>query len=122
MQIENSDELNHILAAEFAGRTTDEWIAELEPKGVLCARVNDFRTAADDPQVRHNGMIVELEHPRAGKLDVLGTPIRLGDTPPTHAGPPPDLGADSRAVLEELGYDAARLDDLQARNIIGGRP
>ena len=122
LQIENSTKLNELLAERFKTNTTEHWLTDLEAKGVLCARVRSFVEAADDPQVHANDMVVEIEHPEAGPLKVLGTPIRLHSTPPTpaeHAAPPPDLGGNSRAVLAELGINDAELDDLQSRGIIG---
>ena len=119
LQIENSRALNARLAGRLKEKTTGAWLAELEAKGVLCARVQSFIEAAEDEQVRANNMVVEIEHPAAGPLKVLGTPVRLHATPPRRNAPPPDLGGDSRAVLAELGYDEAALDDLQSRKIIG---
>ncbi len=118
-QIENRDALNAVLAERFAQKRTDEWIDQLEPKGVLCARVNSFVEASGDPQVRENAMVVEMHHPRAGTLHVLGTPVRLHDTPPSHDGHAPDLGADSRRVLAESGYDQDAIDRMQEDGIIG---
>jgi crotonobetainyl-CoA:carnitine CoA-transferase CaiB-like acyl-CoA transferase len=119
LQVENSNELNATLAARFIEKTTDDWITELEPQGVLCARVNTFLDASEDEQVLANNMIVQMQHPRAGKLRVLGTPLRLHRTPPVHDRHAPDLGADSRAILEEAGYDAATIDKLCAEKVIG---
>jgi len=119
LQIDNRDALNAMLAEAFKTRTTDAWIAELEPKGVLCARVNSFVEAAEDPQVRANRMVVPMDHPRAGRLRVLGTPVRLHATPPAQDRPAPDLGEHSRAVLAELGYDDDAINGLAARGVIG---
>ena len=118
-QLENRAELNRILAETLRQKTTEEWIAQLEPRGVLCARVSTFMEASENPQVLANRMIVDMIHPVAGALRVLGTPVRLHGTPPTHARHAPDLGADSRGVLAEIGYDEQSLDDLQSRGLIG---
>ena len=118
LQIENRDSLNDILAERFCQRTTDRWLAELEPKGVLCARVNTFREAAHDPQIQANGMVAHMNHPRAGRLDVLGTPVRLHDTPPTHRRHAPDLGGDTRDVLKELGYRDQDIEQLAQQGTI----
>jgi crotonobetainyl-CoA:carnitine CoA-transferase CaiB-like acyl-CoA transferase len=119
LQIEHRDRLNAMLAERFRERTTDEWIAELEPRHVLCARVNTFLEASQDPQLGENEMVVAMEHPRAGTLRVLGTPVRLSSTPPDHSGPAPDLGQHGREVLGELGYESATIDELEAAGVIG---
>jgi crotonobetainyl-CoA:carnitine CoA-transferase CaiB-like acyl-CoA transferase len=101
---ERADEINDILQAHFLTKTTDEWIAILEPQGVLCAEIKTFALAAEDPQVLANEMVVEMEHPRAGTLRLLGTPVRLSDTPSSLRLVPPDLGQDTETVMRELGY------------------
>lgn len=119
-QLRNRDALNSILADRFAQRTTDEWIATLEPQGVLCGKVRSFAEAAADPQIAANRMVVEMEHPSAGALRLLGTPIRLHDTPPTHRTAPAALGEHTRSVLSELGYTNEQIDALRQDGVIDG--
>lgn len=119
LQIENKAELNAILADRFKTNTTAYWMESLESQDVFCANVRDFATALEDEQVHANGMVVEMNHPRADSLKMLGNPIRMHGTPPTLRKPPPDLGQDSRAVAEELGYTDTEIQSLIAAKIIG---
>lgn len=119
LQMQNRDALNALLAERFRTRDTAEWLADLEAAGVLCARINSFREAADDPQIAANNMVVPLEHPRAGTLRVLGTPIRFHNAAPPRREPPPDLGEHSTAIAAELGYDDDAIRNLTERGIIG---
>jgi crotonobetainyl-CoA:carnitine CoA-transferase CaiB-like acyl-CoA transferase len=114
LQLENRRALNGLLAARFRERTTAEWLAELEPKGVFCARVNTLEEATEDAQLRANGMVIELEHPQAGALRLPGTPVRLHGTPPVPRRSAPDLGEQTVEILRELGYDDASLAALRS--------
>ena len=118
-RLAHASELNAILAGRFLEKTTAEWIATLEPQGVLCGAIRTFEQAAQDAQTGANQMVVEMDHPRAGKLALLGTPLRLNATPATHRTPPPDLGEHNQAVLKELGYTAEDIADLAQQGVFG---
>jgi len=115
----NARELNAILAARFREKPTAEWVAILEPQGVLCGEIKTFAQAAEDPQVRANRMVIAMEHPSAGTLRLLGTPIRLRDTPATHRLPPPELGQHTEEVLAEIGYSQEEIAALRAQGALG---
>jgi crotonobetainyl-CoA:carnitine CoA-transferase CaiB-like acyl-CoA transferase len=118
-QKENARDLNALLAARFRERTTAAWLAELEPKGIFCAKVNTLDEAIDDAQVRANGMVIEVDHGAAGMLRLPGTPVRLHGTPPVPCRPAPELGAQTIEILRELGYDDAALAELREQGALG---
>ncbi|MCC5846914.1 MAG: CoA transferase [Verrucomicrobia bacterium] len=118
-QIANRGELNRILAERFRTRDTATWLRELEAAGVLCARINTFREAAEDPQIAANKMVVEMAVPGPGSLKLLGTPVRLHGTPPEHRLPPPALGQHSADIAAELGYSPEDIASLQQRGLLG---
>jgi crotonobetainyl-CoA:carnitine CoA-transferase CaiB-like acyl-CoA transferase len=114
-----ADEINALLGERFLAKTTGEWIALLEPQRVLCAEIKTYAEAAEDPQVLANEMVVEMEHPRAGTLRLLGTPIRLHDTPSSLRMRPPDLGAQTIDVLRELGYSDGEIAEFRQQGAFG---
>ncbi|QSI79182.1 CaiB/BaiF CoA transferase family protein [Niveibacterium microcysteis] len=100
-------------------RTTAEWIAALEAAGVPCGPINTIPQVFDDPQVRHRGMRIEMAHPSAGKVALVGSPIRMSKTPPTYRRAPPNLGSDTRDLLARLlGRERPQLDALHEQGVI----
>jgi formyl-CoA transferase/CoA:oxalate CoA-transferase len=72
----------------------------------------------EDPQVRHRDMVVEVAHPRAGRIRVNGVPVKFSETPGEVAAPPPMLGEHTEAVARELGYDASEIAALRRDGVI----
>jgi crotonobetainyl-CoA:carnitine CoA-transferase CaiB-like acyl-CoA transferase len=102
----------------FRERTVAEWLARLEAADVLCAPVNAYPDLDADPQIRATGMFREQDHPRAGRIRTLGTPIRLEKTPGALRRSAPGLGEHSEAVLREAGLDDAEVDRLRQAGLI----
>jgi crotonobetainyl-CoA:carnitine CoA-transferase CaiB-like acyl-CoA transferase len=111
-------ELTALLEIAIAGRTVEEWMAVLDPIDVLCAPINDYAQLVRHPAVQAAGMIVEQEHPRAGRFTTMATAVKLEKTPGTIRTGAPALGEHSREILAEAGLAAAELDELAAQGII----
>jgi crotonobetainyl-CoA:carnitine CoA-transferase CaiB-like acyl-CoA transferase len=103
-------------------RTTSEWIARLEAADVPCAPALTRGEVLKHPQVIANQVLVETLHPTAGRLRQTRPPARFDLTPAAIRCGAPRLGEHTSAILGELGYDAAEIDDLRARGIIGREP
>ena len=108
-RLRNRAELTALLAEVFRGRTVADWMARLEARDVLCAPVNRYADLPHDPQVIATGLIVEQEHPRAGRFRTLDTPIRFDRTPGGIRTPAPALGEHTDAVLGEAGLAPAEI-------------
>ena len=98
----NYDALDVILADTFRTRDRDEWLARLRAEDVPCGPLSDLQEVFDDPQVKFLGLKKELPHPRRGRVAVVGSPVRLSDTPVQIARAAPDLGEDTEQVLRAL--------------------
>ena len=94
------------------------WIDVLNRAGVPCGRVLDMQQVFDDPQTRHQQMRITIDHPQHGALDVLGFPIKFTDEPCRVHRPPPVLGADTDAILADLGLGGERITALRDRKVI----
>lgn len=119
----NADRVRHYQAlAEtlhpvFLQRTTADWLSALESAGVPAGPIYNMAQVFGDPHVRDRNMVVETEHPVAGKTKNLGVPVKLSLTPGRIRHPAPLLGQHTDEVLRWLGLDPAefaRLRDLGA--------
>lgn len=102
----NIKALTDILNDVFKNKTIDEWLALLEEAGIPCAPINTIDRTLNDPQIKSRNMIVEVEHPIAGKLKVPGIPVKMSETPGEIHSPSPLLGQHGHEIMKEiLGWD-----------------
>ena len=95
-----------------------ELLAALDKAGVPCGPINSIADMAADPHTRAREMVVELEHPRAGRTRALGLPIKLSATPGAVTRPAPTFGQHTREVLGEFGFSAREIEALYAANAL----
>jgi crotonobetainyl-CoA:carnitine CoA-transferase CaiB-like acyl-CoA transferase len=120
-RLAHKDALLPLLRTRFAERTTEEWLRRLRGR-VPCAPVNTLAQALADEQVRARGMIIEVEHPRFGRLREVASPVRTDGVVASPA-PAPRLGAHTDEILGGLlGYDTARIAALRAAGALGRAP
>jgi crotonobetainyl-CoA:carnitine CoA-transferase CaiB-like acyl-CoA transferase len=118
-RVENRAELTRRLSEVFKGRTTAEWVDLLEKAGVPNGPINDIAQVYEEPQVKARGIRVELDHPVAGKLPTVASPMRFSATAVEYRGAPPTLGQHTDEVLRAvLGKTDAQLEELRAAKVI----
>jgi formyl-CoA transferase/CoA:oxalate CoA-transferase len=117
-RVANRKELEPLIEGAITTRTVEEWMAALSPIDVLCAPVNDYTQLVRHPAVLATGMIVEQEHPRAGRITTMANPVKLEKTPGTIRTGAPALGEHSRDILQETGLTAEEIDALAADGVI----
>ena len=100
--IEGRDDIKRRLEQATRTRTTDDWVEHLLAHDVWCAPVNDLDRVVEDPQVQHNEILVNLDHPTAGPIRVVGSPVRFSGTPSSVRRVPPELGQDTDAILHDI--------------------
>ena len=88
--------------------------------GIPMGAINDLAAVVQHPQVKARGVLVETDHPAAGKVPVVGVPIRLSATPGSVRTPAPVLGQHTEEVMREvLGVDAAAFNALRMAGAFG---
>jgi len=84
--------------------TTEHWIAVLEKAGIPCGPVNNVAQALAHPQTAARNMLVEVDDPVTGPLQLAGNPMKFSAfADPSSRAPAPDLDADRARILRELG-------------------
>ncbi|GAA2099189.1 CaiB/BaiF CoA transferase family protein [Actinomadura alba] len=109
------DELIPAIEAVTTTRTTTDVVAALEAAGVPCAPIADYGQVFTDDHLTRRGFFWDAEHPVMGDVRQLGSPMRLSATPPRHGAAGPPLGADTAAVLRDLGYTDDEIARLRSR-------
>ena len=118
LRFEHRSAINGEINARTRLQSVDHWIEVINRAGVPCGRVLNVAEVFADPQTQHQQMRVTIDHPQHGALDVLGFPIKFTQAPCTMHRPPPALGGDTDAILEELGLGPAQIGQLRQAKAI----
>jgi crotonobetainyl-CoA:carnitine CoA-transferase CaiB-like acyl-CoA transferase len=113
----NRPALEAALNAVFETRPTADWLAVLEEGGFPAGPVLSIGEMHEDPQALAREMIVETNHPKAGKVKTLGLPVKFSATPGGITRPAPLLGQHSRAILAEIGYNEQQIEQMAAQGV-----
>ena len=99
-RVANREELVETLQREFSNRTAEEWVEKIRDVGIPCGPVNTLAEALADEHLSSTDMLQEIEHPLAGMLRMLGSPLLIdGERPPIQR-PPPTLGQHTDEVQD----------------------
>ena len=119
---QNVDALADALEQVLRSGPTSEWIERLRAAGVPCGPLNDVANVLADPQIAARNMVVSLEDPQAGRLELAGNPIKLsGVRDPDTRPPAPELDADRERILAELASGAGDEFEPTYRDVVRAR-
>jgi len=118
-RVSNYEALRAVLAPILRSRTLGEWMTALGEAGIPCGRVRTVAEALENPQVEARGLLLDVDHPRAGRGRYVGSPIGLDGAGRGSRRPPPLLGQHTDEVLSQwLGLAAAEVADLRRGGVV----
>ncbi|MEB2870463.1 CaiB/BaiF CoA transferase family protein [Pseudomonas rhizosphaerae] len=118
-RVANRAQLIPLIRQATVFKTTQQWVTELEGVGVPCGPINDLSQVFADPQVLARGLALHMEHPLAGTVPMVASPLRLSASPVEYRHAPPLLGEHTQEVLEQLlNMDAHTYNQLHAAGVV----
>ena len=103
---------------QFKTKTRDEWFEILKQTDICAAPVYSIDEAMKDPHNLARNMVIEVEHPEAGKVKQVGIGTKLSETPGAVRSPTPVPGQHTDDVLADLGYDAEAISAMREGGIV----
>ncbi|MHB1630368.1 MAG: CaiB/BaiF CoA transferase family protein [Bacilli bacterium] len=117
-RVEHRDTLTPLLESRIAELTTAELTARMAAANVPCGPVRSVRSALQADETAARQMIWTADHSALGRVDLIGSPLKLLGTPPALRYPPPMLGEHTQEILLELAYTGAGIQTLQEKGVV----
>jgi crotonobetainyl-CoA:carnitine CoA-transferase CaiB-like acyl-CoA transferase len=118
-RVKNRDELFGIIGGIIGKKDTGYWLKLFDESGIPAGPILTVDKVVAHPQAQAREMIIEMQHPKAGKIKLTGIPVKLSATPGEPQSPPPLLGQHTEEVLKNLlNYDEKTIERLRRENVI----
>ncbi len=115
---DNGPEIVPEIQAMFAAHDLAHWRSVLDAAGLIWEPVAELPEVVEDPALREADAFALVVHPRAGAMEIVGTPFYIRDADVGVRGPAPDAGEHTRAVFAQAGLSAERIEELIAEGVI----
>jgi crotonobetainyl-CoA:carnitine CoA-transferase CaiB-like acyl-CoA transferase len=117
-RVQNRRELLTLIEAITVKHPRRHWLELFDANDLPCGPINNYEEVAHDAQVRARQMVVETDHPTLGRIQTLGSPLKMSETPPMAGRRAPLLGEHTIEVLHEAGFTDAEIAALRAAGAI----
>ena len=118
LRMKNRDKINAIIRDKIKEQPRDHWIEHLNKSGVPCGPIQDLDEVFTDPQILHQQMAVDVEHPGHGSVRMTGFPVKLSQTPCAFHRPAPKIGEHTKEILDDLGILDKQQEKLKKQGVI----
>lgn len=116
---QTDEELHTFIRKIFLTKTRNEWIKEFDELNICVGPVNSLEEALSHPQTVFREMVIKVDHPSAGRIKQMGSPLKFSDIPlDVNRLPAPRQGEHTREILCGLGYSESRINELIKENIV----
>lgn len=115
---QHCEELIRILDEVIASKTMEEWEKRFREHNCIYGRVQTPQEVVVDPQALAIEAFAELEHPAAGRIKIVATPVKFSQTPASVRNPAPEVGQHNEEILLELGYSWDDITQLKEQKVI----
>ncbi len=115
---QNRDVMNAAIEAATLKKTAAEWVEILNAAGVPAGPIYKLNEMFSDPQVKETKIVQPLDHPKLGKIEILGQPISLSRTPAQFRKAPPELGEHTDEVLTQAGFSPEEVASLRRQGVV----
>jgi crotonobetainyl-CoA:carnitine CoA-transferase CaiB-like acyl-CoA transferase len=116
-RVENAAQLIAIFDRAFAGRDMKDWEATFAKYDLVWSPVSTIEEIVRDPQMEANGVFIDLDHPRHGKLRTVNSPFFVQGAEKVAPRPAPEMGQHTLEIMRELGYSESLIKEMIERGV-----
>jgi formyl-CoA transferase len=116
--MQNLEALEQELERTLASAPVEHWVERIIAAGVPAGPILDYEQVLSDPHTIAREMVIDIEHPRAGRIKSLGSPVKLSKAPLGMPRPAPLLGEHTDEILAGFGVEPERVTELRERGVV----
>lgn len=117
-RVKNRKELSNIIEKKLSKKTMDEWLMLFSEKKIPSGPINTMDRVFENPQVQAREMVVSVNHPQAGSIKLVGSPLKLSRTKVEIERHPPMPGEHTEEILQEAGFSVEKIMQLKMMKIV----